>query len=178
MLWCRTEASSEFSFSHPCCAPTGEGECCPKCFPQSCGLWGLSIDHQTPTVVILRFPRAELWSSQKVTGDHAGLSSPLTLVLCSTWVFSFSVVSDSAWPPGLQPTRPLCSWYFPGKSAGVSGQDFRTSLEWDPPGNLPCPGIEPASPALAGGFFSQSYLGSPHWLPELWLILPLRSKAF
>ena len=28
-------------------------------------------------------------------------------------------MSDSVWPHGLQPTRLLCSWDFPGKSTGV-----------------------------------------------------------
>ena len=32
-----------------------------------------------------------------------------------------SVVSDSLQPYGLQPTRLLCPWDFPGKTAGVSG---------------------------------------------------------
>ena len=32
--------------------------------------------------------------------------------------FSCSVVSDSLQPHGLQPTRLLCPWEFPGKSAG------------------------------------------------------------
>ena len=33
--------------------------------------------------------------------------------------FSCSVVSNSLWPHGLQPTRLLCPWDFPGKSTGV-----------------------------------------------------------
>ena len=32
---------------------------------------------------------------------------------------SRSVVSDSLWPHGLQPTRLLCPWDFPGKGTGV-----------------------------------------------------------
>ena len=35
------------------------------------------------------------------------------------WKSSRSVVSDSSWPHGLQPTRLLCPWDFPGKSTGV-----------------------------------------------------------
>ena len=35
------------------------------------------------------------------------------------WKWSRSVVSDSQWPHGLQPTRLLCPWDFPGKSTGV-----------------------------------------------------------
>ena len=35
------------------------------------------------------------------------------------WKWSCSVVSDSWWPHGLQPTRLLHPWDFPGKSTGV-----------------------------------------------------------
>ena len=35
------------------------------------------------------------------------------------WKWSCSVVSDSLRPHGLQPTRLLCPWDFPGKSTGV-----------------------------------------------------------
>ena len=35
------------------------------------------------------------------------------------WKWSRSVVSDSSWPHGLQPTRLLRPWDFPGKSTGV-----------------------------------------------------------
>ena len=35
------------------------------------------------------------------------------------WKGSRSVVSDSSWPHGLQPTRLLHPWDFPGKSTGV-----------------------------------------------------------
>ena len=35
------------------------------------------------------------------------------------WKWSHSVMSDSSRPHGLQPTRLLCPWDFPGKSTGV-----------------------------------------------------------
>ena len=35
------------------------------------------------------------------------------------WKWSHSVVSYSSWPHGLQPTRLLRPWDFPGKSTGV-----------------------------------------------------------
>ena len=35
------------------------------------------------------------------------------------WKWSCSVMSDSSWPHGLQPTRLLHPWDFPGKSTGV-----------------------------------------------------------
>ena len=36
-----------------------------------------------------------------------------------TGVLRCSVLSDSLWPSGLQPTRILCPWDFPGKNTGV-----------------------------------------------------------
>ena len=38
------------------------------------------------------------------------------------WKWSHSVVSDSSRPCGLQPTRLLCPWDFPGKSTRVGRQ--------------------------------------------------------
>ena len=55
-------------------------------------------------------------------------------------------------PYGLRPTRLLCPWDSPGKNTGVG---CHALLQ----GDLPHPGIEPASlmsPALAGGFFTTS----------------------
>ena len=53
-------------------------------------------------------------------------------------------------PPGLV----LCPWNSLGKNTEVS-KPF-SSL-----GNLPDPGIEPSSPALAGEFLALRHLGSP-----------------
>ena len=49
-------------------------------------------------------------------------------------------------PHGLWPARHLCPWDFPGKNIGVSSHS-------PSPGDLPDPGIEPTSSALAGRFF-------------------------
>ena len=54
----------------------------------------------------LGFSRQEHWS---------GLSFPSPMHESEKWKWSHSVVSDSSWPHGLQPTRLL----HPGKSAGV-----------------------------------------------------------
>ena len=51
-------------------------------------------------------------------------------------------------------------------STGFSRQEYWSGLLCPPPGNLPNPGIEPASlttPALAGGFFTTSVPLEP-WL--------------
>ena len=47
---------------------------------------------------------------------------------------------------------------------GFSRQEYRGGLPFPPPGDLPDPGIDPASPvspALAGGFFTSEPRGKP-----------------
>ena len=39
-------------------------------------------------------------------------------------------------------------------SMGFSRQEYWSGLPWHPPGDIPNPGIEPKSPAFAGGFFT------------------------
>ena len=63
--------------------------------------------------------------------------SPLSL-------FSHSVGCDSLERHGLQPTRLLCPWDFPGP-------EYWSGLPFHFPEDLPDPGIEPASPALVDG---------------------------
>ena len=45
------------------------------------------------------------------------------------WKWSRSVVSDFSWLPGLQPTRLLRPWDFPGKSTGVGCHCLRCQEE-------------------------------------------------
>ena len=49
--------------------------------------------------------------------------------------------SDSLWPCGLQPPRPLCP-------RGFSRQAYWSGLSRPPPGDLPNPGVEPKSPTI------------------------------
>ena len=46
-------------------------------------------------------------------------------------------------------------------SVGVPRQDYRSGWPFLPPGDLPDPGMEPASPALAGGFSIKNPPESP-----------------
>ena len=64
--------------------------------------------HQAPPS--LGFSRQEHWS---------GLPFPSPMHESEKWKWSRSVVPDSSRPHGLQPTRLLCPWDFPGKSTGV-----------------------------------------------------------
>ena len=62
---------------------------------------------ETPS---LGFSRQEHWS---------GLPFPSPMHKSEKWTWSRSVMSDSSRPHGLQPTRLLHPWDFPGKSTGV-----------------------------------------------------------
>ena len=64
--------------------------------------------HQAPPS--LGFSRQEHWS---------GLPVPSPMHESEKWKRSCSVMSDSYRPRGLQPTRLLHPWDFPGKSTGV-----------------------------------------------------------
>ena len=64
--------------------------------------------HQAP--LSLGFSRQEHWS---------GLPFPSPMHKSEKWKWSRSVVSDSQGPHGLQPTRLLHPWDFPGKITGV-----------------------------------------------------------
>ena len=64
--------------------------------------------HQAPPS--LGFSRQEQWS---------GLPFPSPMHESEKWKGSRLVVSDSLWSHGLQPTRLLRPWDFPGKSTGV-----------------------------------------------------------
>ena len=46
-------------------------------------------------------------------------------------------------------------------SMGFSRQEYWSALLFPTPGNLPNPGMEPVSPALAGGFFITAPPGRP-----------------
>ena len=64
--------------------------------------------HQTPPS--LGFSRQEHWS---------GLPFPSPMHESEKWKWSHWVMSNSQQPHGLQPTRLLHPWDFPGKSTGV-----------------------------------------------------------
>ena len=50
----------------------------------------------------------------------------------------------------------------PGSSVhGISQAEYWSGLPCPPPGDLPDPGIEPVSPALAGRFFTTEPCGKP-----------------
>ena len=74
------------------------------------------------------FFRQEHWS---------GLPFPSSMHESEKWKWSCSVMSDSLLPHGLQPTRFLCPWDFPGKSTGV-GCHCLLHLRLHPWSSMPC----------------------------------------
>ena len=77
----------------------------------------------------------------------------ITLPSIPLLLFSCSVMSDSfaiTWTVTHQ--APL--------SMGFPRQDYWNGLPFPSPGDLPNPGIDPASPAVAGGFFTTEPPGS------------------
>ena len=67
----------------------------------------------------LGFSRQEHWS---------GLSFPSPMHESEKWKWSRSVMSNPQRPHGLQPTRLLHPWDFPGKNTGVG---YHHLLQWD-----------------------------------------------
>ena len=81
-------------------------------------------------------------------GQRVCLIDPSILsnqILC-LFMLSHSVKSDSLLLHGLKPARVLCPQDF-------SWQEYWTRLPFPPPEDLPDPGIQSSSPALAGGLF-------------------------
>ena len=77
---------------------------------QSCSTLCNPIDGSPPGSLSLGFSRQEHWS---------GLPFPSPMHESEKWEWSRLVVSNPQRPHGLQPSRLLRPWDFPGKSSGV-----------------------------------------------------------
>ena len=73
-----------------------------------------------PAAPPMGFSRREHWS---------GLPFPSPMHESEKWTWSRSVVSDSSRPHGLQPTRLLRPWDFPGESTGVGAVAFSVQCD-------------------------------------------------
>ena len=77
---------------------------------QSCPTLCDSVDSSPPGSPVLGISRQEHWS---------GLPFPSPMHESEKWKLNRSVMSDPQRPHGLQPSRLLHPWDFPGKSTGV-----------------------------------------------------------
>ena len=90
------------------------------------------------------------------SGARGNYHLPSNFADLRMWVFSRSVVYDSATPWTVAHQAPL--------SMGVSRQEYWSGLPFPTPGDLPNPGMEPtspASPALAGRILTTEPPGKP-----------------
>ena len=63
-------------------------------------------------------------------------------------------------------------------SMGFHRQAHWIGLPFPSPGDLPNPGIKPASPLSASGFFTTEPLGKPQWIPIIMIKLTVRSAGY
>ena len=84
-------------------------------------------------------------------------------------LFSCSVMSNSVTPWTVACQAPL--------SMGFPRQEYWSGLPFSPPGDLPDPGIKPASPALAGDFFTTQPSGKPQYQLGKCKLRPVRLFA-
>ena len=88
-----------------------------------------------------------------------GPPMPLCVLSCFSCVRLFAILWIAA------PQTPL--------SVGFPRQEHWSGLPCPPPGDLPSPGIENASPALAGGFFTTEPRGKSQAYPYLGALFSL-----
>ena len=116
----------------------------------STGRGGQQLDHVGLMVVIgdLNFILCVIRSPQRLLSKGYYDVNYISKHHYACMLSPFSV-SDSLWPPWTVARQaPL--------SMGFSRQEYWSGLSFPPPGDLPDPGVRPASPALAGGFFTTS----------------------
>ena len=70
------------------------------------------------------------WERLKAGEHWSGLPFPSPMHESGKWKWSRSVVSNSWWLHGLQPTRLLRPWDFPGKSTGVGCHCLLCQWTW------------------------------------------------
>ena len=106
------------------------------------------VTHSVPKLLLLllsRFSRVRLCATPETAAHQAppslgfsrqehlsGLPLHSPMHASEKWKWSHSVVSDSLQPHGLQPTRLLPPWDFPGKSTGVGCHRLLLGVVWEP----------------------------------------------
>ena len=85
--------------------------------------WPLKSHFQPSLLLPSHFSCVQLWTTPSLgfsRQEHwSGLPFPSPMHKSEKWKWSLSVMSDSLRPHGLQPTRLLRPWDFPGKSTGM-----------------------------------------------------------
>ena len=101
-----------------------------------CGMWALDTQLSSPSTLVFAMNSAS--EQQTTEGWLMGVQNLSTCkVIWYVCVSAHSVVSNSLWPHGLQPTRLLCPWDFPSKNTGV-GCYFLLQGIFPTQGSNPC----------------------------------------
>ena len=116
----------------------------------------LTLQRQSPTEEEIKYiPPKWLHLSFFLFGEDSG--DKFSDLWCSLYMNCYCLVCKSCitllWPYGLYLLSPL--------SMGFSRQEYLSGLPFPSPGDLPNPGTEPTSPALAGRFFTTEPPGKP-----------------
>ena len=113
--------------------------------------------HPEPTANSCEIYLVSQWSLSSLFTVFLNWNSPICCYFHSTWTCCVcsvhSVPLNSCYPVDGSPQASL--------SMGFSSQEYWSGLPFPHPGNLPNPGTEPMSPALAGTFFTTEHLGNP-----------------
>ena len=78
-------------------------------------LWG---GEQLESAIWICFKLYQVWVIKVCENYYSPATYP-EVIICLSVSVSHSVMPDSLRPHGLQPTRLLCPWDFPGKDTGV-----------------------------------------------------------
>ena len=95
-------------------------------------------------------------ATQDISSFWHSLLTDLKVDLGESEIGSHSVVSDSVWPHGLEPTRLLCPWNSPGKNTGVGHHALLQRI-------FPIQGLNSGLPHWGQILYHLSYPGRFNW---------------
>ena len=165
-----------YTYTHVCVCAQSLQSCSTLCNPMDHSPLGSSV-HGILQARILEWvsTSSSRWSSRPWDQTHVscvswiagrfltwgatGKFKVLFIQMCCAQSFSYVQLFATSWTVACQ--APL--------SVGFSWQEYWSGLSFPSPGDLPGPGIEPMSPALAGGFFSTEPPGTLHFKQEYFM---------
>ena len=111
----------------------------------------------SPQVTLVAVLNSLTWVGKPVKASEIKWNVQRELLQSTASSESRSVVSDSLWPPGLYPSRLLCSWNSPGKNTGVVCHALLQGI-------FPTQGLNPDLPHCRQILHHLSHQGSPRIL--------------
>ena len=89
----------------------------------------------TPMFIAVLFTIARMWKQPKCPWTEEWIKKKKCIYVCVRACMcmracAYSVMSNSLWPHGLQPPKPLCPWNSLGKNTGVGYLSFSRESSW------------------------------------------------